>query len=423
MPRPRRNACLALGLLLATAVAAVGAQAPALASMVSSLSRLESQVGSTNTDLALLRRDLDRVLTHLGMRGGDSDDASSSAAHKADATSRTDDAMFPAHRQDHRGLSGDDAATSMENVTRIDKLSVATSTARVAKNLHVSGNVYVHGSIVYQEMILPVPTTPRPTPSPTLQPTPSPSPGPTETPCSPTGVYAPFETGTKCPLVHFDMETLDGAQVKDLIGGHNLNVVGSPEAGVSGAVGLTYQIKSAGDYFLSAAGDFPTTLEFANPKSLAAWVYITSAGGDGDGAMPFASFGRDSSDCLNSAVGMDCNVNTGNFQLITCGNDMTVSASTVSGMCGVGAWHHYAIAFGEESGGCNGAYMFFDGQLVKSGSLCGVDTERNMGIGVGVDTWHSATHHHLSNGRVDEVRMYDYALTTAEAAELFGLKD
>jgi hypothetical protein len=219
------------------------------------------------------------------------------------------------------------------------------------------------------------------------------------------------------------METLAGAQVKDLIGGHNLNVVGTPEAGVAGAVGLTYQIKSAGDYFLSASGDFPTVLELANPKSLAAWVYITSAGGDGDGAMPFASFGRASGSCSSSAVGMDCNVNNGNFQMITCGNDMSVSASTVDGMCGVGAWHHYVIALGEEFGGCNSAYQYFDGQLVQSGSLCGVITQNTMGIGVGVDTWHSATQHYLSDGRVDEMRMYDYALTTAEAAELFALKD
>ena len=42
-------------------------------------------------------------------------------------------------------------------------------------------------------------------------------------------------------------------------------------------------------------------------------------------------------------------------------------------------------------------------------------------VGVGVDTWWSSTYHYLCNGRVDEIKLYDYALSDSQITALYGL--
>ena len=73
------------------------------------------------------------------------------------------------------------------------------------------------------------------------------------------GVYAAFETGTKCPVAYWDMETTTSGDNDDLID----NVVainGSPTSGVAGIQGTTYSINTCSDFFLSTTG-YPAVLQ------------------------------------------------------------------------------------------------------------------------------------------------------------------
>jgi hypothetical protein len=253
--------------------------------------------------------------------------------------------------------------------------------------------------------------------SPTLAPTVTP-------PCSSIGRYASFEVDTKCPLVHYDMSTLIDGQIKDLIGTNDLVTYGFPTSGASGAVGMTFLMNSPGDYFMSTAA-YPSALTGANPKSLALWANIASPGtGDGDAINVLGSFGS-SDGCAGNAFGMYCYTacssdGCGSLNLVGCSLDLGVTAaeSGRADLCAIGEWHHYVIAFDGSTG-----FIYFDGELLKSGAMA-LSTMAFMDkIGVGIETWHRATEHHLSHGRVDEVKLYDYKLGVAEVAALFAVRD
>ena len=64
------------------------------------------------------------------------------------------------------------------------------------------------------------------------------------------GVYAAFETGTKCPVAYWDMETTTSSgDIDDLIDNVDLAINGSPTSGVAGIQGTTYSINTCSDFF------------------------------------------------------------------------------------------------------------------------------------------------------------------------------
>jgi hypothetical protein len=228
------------------------------------------------------------------------------------------------------------------------------------------------------------------------------------------GLYAAFETDSSCPLSYWDMETLDSAgSVIDVVGGVSLLTYGSPVV-VPGKSGTTYAMNGCGDYFLSSAG-FPSALQGNNPRSISAWAYLGAKGGDGDGATPIAGFGGASPLCGGTSFSLNYyTIGTSNDgpMLVTCSNDIAPSGSAWA----LDSWHHMV---GTHDGSTMTIYV--DGVAVGS-----MATALNTGagfnhVGIGVDTWWSASAHYMCNGRVDEVKLYDYALSPAEVTELFLL--
>ena len=58
--------------------------------------------------------------------------------------------------------------------------------------------------------------------------------------------------------------------------------------------------------------------------------------------------------------------------------------------------------------------IYVDGVAVGS-KVTALNTSASFNhVGIGVDTWWSAGYHYMCNGRVDEVKLYDYALSPAE---------
>lgn len=96
----------------------------------------------------------------------------------------------------------------------------------------------------------------------------------------------------------------------------------------------------------------------------------------------------------------------------TCGNDIRPSASAWA----LDSWHHMV---GTHDGSTMTIYV--DGVAVGS-KVTALNTSASFNhVGIGVDTWWSAGYHYMCNGRVDEVKLYDYALSPAEVTQLFLL--
>jgi formylglycine-generating enzyme required for sulfatase activity len=227
----------------------------------------------------------------------------------------------------------------------------------------------------------------------------------------PEGVYDAFETGDSCPVAYWDMETLtDSGDIADLIGVVDLAIYGSPTAGIAGVSGSTYSIDSCGDYFLSDGG-YPEELRGDTPKSISAWGYTDTWDGDGDGVSVFASFGGSGSTaCGGTSFGLSYSYDMP--YLVTCAWDAIGPVSSWN----LGVWYHMV-----------GTYDGIDLVLYINGievarrvqvidTLAGFDH-----VGVGIDTWWSGTYHNLCDGRVDEVKLYDYALSPSDVSALHSL--
>ena len=96
----------------------------------------------------------------------------------------------------------------------------------------------------------------------------------------------------------------------------------------------------------------------------------------------------------------------------TCGNDLRPSTSAWS----LQQWYHIVGTYDGAS-----LKVYVDGSLVGTKTTTiNTNTDFNH-VGVGIDTWWNGTYHYLCNGKVDEVKLYDYALSSSQVGELYGL--
>ena len=65
--------------------------------------------------------------------------------------------------------------------------------------------------------------------------------------------------------------------------------------------------------------------------------------------------------------------------------------------------------------------LYIDGSLAGSKATTLNTSAGYNHVGIGVDTWWNGSYHWLCNGKVDEVKLYDYALSSSQVSELFGL--
>ncbi|MEC8380683.1 MAG: LamG-like jellyroll fold domain-containing protein, partial [Myxococcota bacterium] len=233
-------------------------------------------------------------------------------------------------------------------------------------------------------------------------------------PCDSSGIgtYADFEIGASCPVAYWDMETTTGSgEIADLIGTVDLAINGSPTPGVSGVQGSTYAINACSDFFLSSSG-YPSVLQGDTPKSISAWGHLGAKGGDGDGQAPLVSFGGG---CGGTAFAVTYSTESlsGDAPMLgTCGNDLRPSATPWS----LSQWYHIVGTYdGTE------LKLYVDGALVGTKSTTISTNTGHNHVGIGVDTWWNGTYHWLCNGKVDEVKLYSYELSSTEVSELYNL--
>ncbi|MBM4393870.1 MAG: LamG domain-containing protein, partial [Deltaproteobacteria bacterium] len=228
------------------------------------------------------------------------------------------------------------------------------------------------------------------------------------------GLYASFEDDTNCPIAHWDMSTMSGTRVADLIGDNDLTVTGSPLAGVDGVVGATYSIASSSQYFTSIDA-YPSRLSGSGSKSISLWAYLDAKGGDGDGISVFASFGGKNSDGTSFCACYDNEVGDDEPSLGAGGAAYDLQGTTPWGL---GRWYHYAITYDGVT-----SSIYVDGVLESSRAVTLRTGTTYDKYAVAVHTLYGASTHYLASGRVDEVKVYDYALSPSQVSELSSLTD
>jgi hypothetical protein len=231
------------------------------------------------------------------------------------------------------------------------------------------------------------------------------------------GTYASFETGLSCPVSYWDMETASAFNtVDDLIGNLNLDIVGFPTP-VLGVQGAAYDIDDCGEYFLSPGTlGIPSGLWGSNPKSISVWAQLGTTV-YGDGVSPFVSFGGGGGPpggCGGDSFGVSVNQEWDAPMINTCGVSFDLALTSPAVV--LDTWYHVVGTYD----GFTLALWLDSVQVGNDGEYLNTATGFNR-VGVGVDTWWSATTHYLCDGRIDEVKLYDYALTPAQVAELFAL--
>lgn len=233
--------------------------------------------------------------------------------------------------------------------------------------------------------------------------------------CSATGVYAGFENGALCPIAHWDMSTTErDGRITDLIGANALIATGSPVAGVAGVIGATYEITSATQYFASEL-PYPARLADAGAKSISAWAYLVRKGGDGDGISPFASFGGAYADGVAFCACYDNEPGDDEAQLGAGSSTYDLQGVTP---WATARWYHIAITYDGVR-----AELYVDGILEASREqtlMTGTSYDKYL---VGAHSLYAASTHLLTAGRVDEVKVYDYALTASQVESLSLLTD
>jgi hypothetical protein len=231
--------------------------------------------------------------------------------------------------------------------------------------------------------------------------------------CSPTGTYAAFETEAQCPIAHWDMSTLDTRGfIADLIGGNGFDAYGDPTPGEPGIIGLTYRIDSTSEYFLSVYS-FDSRLLGSGQKSISLWAVAYSFSGDGDSQLPFFSFGAPYSGapCDGSMAAL---YYAGQPKFAGCESSDLSGGGTWT----LGEWHHLAAVYDGRVG-----HLYVDGIEVASQAISLDTTSAYPYFSIGRDTHGGTSYHALGNGSVDEIKVYDYALSTEQVEALAALAD
>jgi hypothetical protein len=96
----------------------------------------------------------------------------------------------------------------------------------------------------------------------------------------------------------------------------------------------------------------------------------------------------------------------------TCGADLRPAASAWD----LDTWYHIVGTY-------NGSQLELYINGVSVGTVAQtLDTNTEFDhVGIGIDTWWSGTFHYLCDGRVDEVKLYDYALSPSDVSALHSL--
>jgi len=206
--------------------------------------------------------------------------------------------------------------------------------------------------------------------------------------------------GSGTPLAHYEFE----GNANDSAGSNHGTAFGSPVY-TSGPVGFgqAIDLDGANDYV-----DLPNGIYDSDDITVATWVKWDGIGGSWQRIF---DFGLDTDTYMflspsNDQGLMDFSITTGSYQY---------EDTLVTDALPVGQWVHVAVTLRGNTG-----ILYIDG-LPKVAGYIGINpsdlsgaTQNNY---IGKSQWPDP----LFNGKIDDFRIYDYALTAAEVAALAGV--
>jgi len=191
---------------------------------------------------------------------------------------------------------------------------------------------------------------------------------------------------------------------KDSAGSHHGTATGSPGF-VAGKVGQALNMTADAQYVAVAyAADLAMST-----FTVAAWVNVSDL--DAMRAILGTRIGGDNTfDLKVEAARIHGDIGDGSVWLNT---SLDITAAR-GGVIGIGEWHHIAYVIDNASQTC---YMYLDGALGATASFTGTPMLMKSGQTLGIGYCSSGEYMH---GQLDEVRLYNRALSVAEVAGLVG---
>ncbi|MCU0914923.1 MAG: discoidin domain-containing protein [Planctomycetes bacterium] len=213
------------------------------------------------------------------------------------------------------------------------------------------------------------------------------------------GPITPADPGTLGLVAHYK---LDG-DARDSAGSHHGTLSGAPQPFTAGKVGQAFNV--TGDFTYATV---PYAADLAlNTYTVAVWVNYTDTTGN-RGILGTRFNGENTFDLKVDATRIHGDVGNGTIWLSTTADVVTAQGGAIT----TGVWHH--ILYAVEPGVTR---IYLDGALASTVTYTGTPLFMKSGQELRIGCSYGSE---FMRGMIDEVRLYNRALSAAEAAALAG---
>jgi hypothetical protein len=204
----------------------------------------------------------------------------------------------------------------------------------------------------------------------------------------------PADPGTKGLVAYYKLDS----DAKDSAGTHHGTLAGNPSPFIAGKVGQAFNVTADLTYItIPYAADLAMTA-----YTISVWVKPSDRGGN-------RVNGENTFDLKFDATRIHGDVGSGTAWLNTVADVVTAQGGVIS----LGVWHH--ILYAVEPGITR---MYLDGALASTVTYTGTPMFMKAGQELRIGSSYGTTEY--MRGAIDEVRIYNRALSEAEAAALAG---
>jgi hypothetical protein len=212
----------------------------------------------------------------------------------------------------------------------------------------------------------------------------------------------PVDPGTTGLVAYYK---LDG-DAKDSAGTHHGTLAGNPQPFVTGKLGQAFNVTADLTYIT-----VPYSADLAmSTFTVAAWVKVADNGGN-RGILGTRFNGEFTFDLKVDAVRVHGDIGNGTAWL----NSSTDIVAAQGGSLALGVWHHIAYAIDDAT---DTAQLYLDGARAATATFSGTPVFMKAGEELRLGTSYGTTEY--MRGAIDDVRIYNVALSEAQIASLAG---
>ncbi len=216
-------------------------------------------------------------------------------------------------------------------------------------------------------------------------------------------LITPADPGTTGLVAYYK---LDG-DAKDSAGTHHGTLSGAPQPFAAGKTGQALKVTDDNTYVL-----VPYSADLGmNTFTVAVWVNVTDLAAL-RGIVGTRIKGEYTFDLKASSTMIHGDIGSGTAWL----NTAVDIAAANGGVLSTGVWHHLAYVVDDAT---DTAKMYLDGALAATATFTGTPLFMKSGQSLGIGTCYDGAVERM-RGLIDDVRLYNRALSAAEAASLAG---